>query len=203
MKVTICSLYPREVRDTKPGIIPYEYIVPPSNGIIPTLLVIEDGKSPLYRGSEMPTFQMTVPAESIAKSLVNDFCKAQLAYEPDAHPAVFWVPEELTSGKEAMDKYPVKIAEAKKAQMNWFEKLFRLAEDEWNRNHQHKTITEIQRFAAGSLGKTNVEWYTSPDPVPMIKCPACATLVEANAIVCRNCKMILQPDKAKTLAFAG
>ncbi len=202
MKATVCSLVPYEVKDTKPGIIPYEYIVPPSNGIIPSLLVINDASCPLYRGSEMPSFPMIIAGEQIAKSVVDDYCKAQFEYAPDSYPALFWVPGEFKLGKEILEKFPAEIVKAKKMQANWHEKLFRRAEDTWARNHQFKEISDIQRFAARSLGRTSVEWYVSPDPVIMVKCPACMTLIEADAIVCRNCKHVLNIEKAKNLAFA-
>jgi len=199
---TVVSLVPYEVKDSKPGIIPGEYTVPPSNGIIPALLIVKDANSPLYRGSDMPNFNMIIPGEEIARSLVNDYIRAQLVYAEDAHPALFWIPGEFRDGNVVITKFNPELEKSRTVQNNWFKKLVELADDEWSRNHQHKTITDIQRFACRSLGLTEQkEWYTSPDPVQMIKCPACMTMVEKAAVVCRNCKHILDPAQAKKLGF--
>ena len=202
MICTVVSLVPYEVKDDKPGIIPSTYTVPPSNGIIPSLLVIKDANCPLFRGSDQPNFNMILPGEDIARSLVNDYIRAQLVYKEDAHPALFWVVGEEKDGNVVITKYNEKIEHARVVQNNWFKSLVELADDEWNRNHQHKAITDIQRFACRSLGLTeSKEWYTSPTPVPMIKCPACMTMVEGASVVCRNCKHILDKKKAKDLGI--
>jgi hypothetical protein len=202
MICTVVSLVPYQVTDTKPGINPYEYTIPPSNGIIPALLVIKDANSPLYRGSDMPNFNMIIPGEEIAKSLVNDYIRAQLVYAEDSHPALFWVPGEEKDGNIVITKYNKELEKARSAQNNWFKRLIELADDEWSKNHQHKTITDIQRFACRSLGQTdNKEWYTSPDPVQMIKCPACMSMIESAAVVCKNCKHVVNKEQAKKLGF--
>ena len=202
MICTVVSLVPYQVTDTKPGINPYEYVVPPSNGIIPSLLIIRDANSPLYRGSDMPNFNMIFPGEEIAKSLVNDYIRAQLVYTEDSHPALFWVPGEEKDGNIVITKYNKELEKARSAQNNWFKRLIELADDEWSKNHQHKTITDIQRFACRSLGQTDSkEWYTSPDPVQMIKCPACMSMIESAAVVCKNCKHVVNKEQAKKLGF--
>lgn len=202
MICTIVSLVPYEVKDSKPGIIPSDYTVPPSNGIIPSLLIVQNANCPLYRGSEMPNFNMVIPGEELARSLVNDYIRAQLIYSEDAHPALFWVPGEEKDGNIVITKYNKELEKSRTIQNNWFKKLVESADDEWNRNHQHKAITDIQRFACRSLGLTEVkEWYTSPEPVPMIKCPACMTMVEGASVVCKNCKHILNKSKAKELGI--
>lgn len=203
MKCTVCSLVPYAVKDTKPGIVPYEYMIGPSNGVIPSLLIIDDATSPLYRGSDMPPFPMRISAEEIARSFVNDYCKAQFEYTPDCHPALFWVPGEFTIGNDIVTKFPELVADAKRKQNNWYNRLIKTADDDWARNHQHKSISDIQRHAARAMGQLNKEWYSAPDPVPMVKCPACMTLVEGAAVVCRNCKHVLKPEEAKNLAFTG
>jgi hypothetical protein len=152
----------------------------------------------------MPNFNMIIPGEELAKSLVNDYIRAQLVYSEDAHPALFWVPGEEKDGNIVITKYNKQLEESRVKQNNWFKKLIELADDEWAKNHQHKTITDIQRFACRSLGLTeSKEWYTSPDPVEMIKCPACMTMIEKAAVVCRNCKHILNKSKAKELGFSA
>lgn len=200
---TIVSLVPYEVRDEKPGMVPYSYIVPPSNGILPALLVIKDAHSPLFRSSELPNFDMIIPGEEVARSLVNDYIRAQLVYSEDAHPALFWVLGEEKDGNIVITKYNTRLEESRKIQNNWFKRLIELADDDWHKNHQHKSITDIQRFACRSLGQTEEkEWYTSPEPVQMIKCPACTTMIEKAAVVCKNCKHVLDMVAAKKMGIS-
>ncbi len=62
-------------------------------------------------------------------------------------------------------------------------------------------ITDIQRFAAKSLNLQR-EWSVEPEPVSVVKCPACNSLIETTAIVCKHCKAIIKPEEAKKLGIS-
>ncbi len=197
MKATVCSLLPYQVRETKPGLIPDEYIIPKSDGLTPAVLVVEDAGMPVYRGGEMPPFRAIETAEKLAEGIAKCYNESQFGYEEGCHSALFSVPGEFNSGKEILTRFPEKVKAAREIQNRWFMRLIQMADDDWGRNHRHKTITDIQRFAARMMGKTDKPWYVSPEPVPMMKCPACSTLVESEAIVCKTCRAILNPEEAK------
>lgn len=199
MDATVVSFLPFEINEKKPGIIPEDYVLAKSDGLIPTLLVVPDARCPIYRGGEQSPFIATIPGEKLAESIVNDYRASHMQYSEDSYPAIFWVVDKFTDPKVVMDKFKSEIAVAKKAQNNWFAKLVRDADDMWSRYYQHKMITDIQRHAAKMLGQVNKPWFTSPEPIELKSCPACKTMVQGDALVCFNCKTVLDADKyAKT-----
>jgi len=200
-KATVVNFLPYVISEKKPGLIPEDFLIPLSDGLIPALLVVSDVRCPIYRGGEQPPFNMTIPGEQLANSIVNDYISSQMGYDENSHPAVFWVLGEFTDPKEILTRFKNEIAKAKKKQNNWFHSLVKAADDIWQRYRQHKMITDTQRFAARAMGATNKEWYSSPEPVALITCPACKTLVEGNAIVCKNCKVVLNAEEAKKLGL--
>lgn len=200
MKATIVSLIPWETPpETKPGMIPDTYKIPKSDGKTPAVLVIEDAITNIYMGAERGTFPSPIPVDQLAESIVKDASNSYLEIEPEAKPAIFWVEGSL-SPKEIMDKHPDKVSEALKRQNRWFMKLIRTGDDTWARFHQHRMISGIQRAAAKHLGLTK-EWAVDPEPINLIPCPACRTMIDTTAIVCRNCKAILKPEEAKKLGI--
>lgn len=200
MQATIVSFLPWKVEVVKPGVIPDSYTVPAAVGKIPGILVIEDAVTPVYMDGERGSFRMPITAEKLAKSITEDYYSAFLGADSECHAAMFWIPGAFTAS-EVLSKFVSEVETVKSAQNLWFIKLVRLADDDWNKYHQHKMITDIQRYAARNLSLTR-EWAIEPIAVSMINCPACRTLLEETAIVCKNCKAILKPEEAKKLGLA-
>lgn len=203
MKATIVSFIMWDLREQKPGVIPGDYPIPKSDGKTPTVLVITDAITNIYMGHEMGTFPSPVPVEQLANSIVNDYVNSNLEIQEDARPAMFWV-EGSHTPEEVLKKFPEKCQEALRKQLNWFAILVRAADDAWARTHQHRAVSDLQRIAARALGMTK-EWSVAPEPVTLIKCPACTIMVESTAIICKNCKAILNPEAAKkmNIQFVG
>lgn len=196
MKATIVSFVPWELNELKPGQNPDTYRIPASDGKVPQVLVIEDAVSHLYLGYDRGTYPTPIPVDKLAESIINDSTRSVLEYDPNTKPALFWVEGEFTA-KEVMAKFPDKIKEVLASQNRWFMKLIKLADDMWSRFHQHKMISDLQRIAAQQLGLSNKEWAITPEPVQLIPCPACTTMIQSTAIVCKNCRAILKPEEAK------
>ena len=78
--------------------------------------------------------------------------------------------------------------------------MIKEADDHWTKFRQHRMISDPQREAARRLGFTR-EWLIRE--VSNTRCPACTTFNSPDAIVCVNCKCVLQPDKVKGLQFLG
>ena len=189
---------PYAFEETKPGVIPGRYYIPQADDKdTPGILHVSNGRSDMYL-LDGRTIPFPCPAEEIAKSLVNDFNLAQLEADPTSHPALFYVNGTYTAA-EVILRFKDKVEEAKKLQVKWFSKLIRRADDDWNKWKQHRMITDIQRHAAKELGMINKEWYHSPQPEEFVKCPACATLVESSAVICKNCQFVINKEKAKEL----
>lgn len=200
MSVTIVSYLPYPVCEKKPSVIPEEYRIAPSDTKTPTVLVVEVAKSILYRGFDQPNFPITIPAEELAEDIIKSFSISVLGYSENAKPGLFWVPGNV-SAKDVERLFPKEVAEAKRLQNRWFLALVKMADDEWSRNKQHKMITDIQRIAAKSLGLSNKEWLVMPDPVQMVKCPACFSFIEEGTVKCKYCGAILDMKKAQELGL--
>lgn len=201
MEATVVSFMPWAINETKPGLIPEVYYIPPCEGDKPAVIHIHDARSNLYV-RDGKTYPLTHPAEEVANAIVMDYCRALLESDDNAKPALFWVPGKLTPD-EVLGKFAKEIIEAKKKQNNWFLKLIRLADDDWAKTGQHRMITDLQRYAAKSLGWLTRPWMQSSEPTEFIKCPACATLVNNTAAVCSNCGYVTNPTKAKELGITG
>lgn len=204
MKATIASFVPWDIIETKPGMIPGEFKIPASDGKTPSILVIDDATTNIYMGADQGTFPVPVPVDKLAESIINDSVKAVMEVDSDAKPGMFWVEGEKTV-KEILEKYADQCTAAKLRQAKWFMKLIKLADDTWNRFHQHRMISDMQRTAAHQLGLSSKEWAITPEPISLIKCPACTTMIESTALVCKNCRAIINPEKAKAagITFAA
>lgn len=200
MDVTVVSLIPWHLRELKPGLIPEEYYIPPAKDGQPSVLHIKDAKSNLYV-RDGKTYPITHPAEEVANALINDYCVAQLQYAEDAKPAIFWVLGKY-SKDEIVTKFKKELDEAKRKQNAWFMRLIRLADDDWEKFHQHRMITDLQRHAAKSLGLLNKPWMQGIEPLEYVKCPACSTLVDVTAAICQNCHYVVNKEKAKELGIS-
>lgn len=197
MHATVVSFMPWEAKETKPGMIPSEFIIPArKDKATPSVLIVQDATNSIYMGFDRDPFPSPVPADKLAASIVNDAGNSYLEIDSDCGPAVFWVEGKFTA-KEILEKFPEQCKAAKDRQNRWFVRLIRTADDLWARFHQHKLITGLQRAAALDLGLNSKEWAMTPEPVSLVKCPACKTMIESDAIVCSNCRAVLKPDEAK------
>ncbi len=199
MDITVVSFLPWALNELKPGLIPEMYYIPPAKNGIPGVLHIRDAKSNLYV-RDGKTYPITHPAEEVANALIGDYCNAQLQGGEDAKPAMFWVLGKW-SGEEILTKFKAEVDAAKAKQNVWFLRLIRLADDDWARFGQHRMITDLQRYAARSLGQLNKPWMHNLEPTEFVKCPACATLVDINAAICQNCGYVTNKEKATSLGI--
>lgn len=199
MIYTVVNFLPYATEERKPGLIPERYYIPAAEDGKPGILHVQDAHSNLYV-LEGKTYRIPHIAQEVAEALCNDYNRAQLEGSEDAHPALFCV-EGKHSADDILNKFKPLVEEALKKQRLWFTKLVRRADDDWARWQQHRMITDIQRYAARQLGLVNKAWYHTPEPIEFVKCPACATLVEKDAAICKNCHHVVDKEKAKELGI--
>ena len=198
---TVISLLPIEIKERKPGLYPGEYIIPAAKerGDI-GLLVIQEGIHYVPQ-LEHPAYRAVTPAREVAKSLVDDFRDGCLGLEEDAEPGLFWVFGEY---EKAAAKVSLRadIHNASVRQSKWFVNLVRIADTEWAQHPgNHNVISELMKHAAVHLG-LDKEWLVNPDQMALVNCPVCRTLVSAKAIVCGQCRAILNAEEYKKFEFA-
>lgn len=198
LKATIVSIVPFESPERKPGLYPGYFLIPASPDGEPQVLVIGNSVHNVYLDDVRGSLQIRTSSYEIAAAIVYDYCSSQLAVDEGSKPGIFWVPGEVTA-KEVKIKYPQELQQARDLQKHWFLALVRIADDDWARYHQHKSISDFQRFAAKSLNLEREWLLVSMDTS---QCPACKNAVPVGAVVCPNCKCVLDKEAHKDLVFA-
>lgn len=203
-KATVVSFVPFPIIEEKPGVYPGYFHIPPCRTEEPNLLIVGDSK---YHVEIDPDRTVTVPcpAAQMARSIVEDYVISCLEYsvEHESQPAIFWVDGELSYS--AIEKtHKETIERVKQFQLNWFRRLVTLADDDWERTRQHRSITDMQRTACKLLGLDR-PWIIPAANAKETKklCIACRSVVDPLAIVCATCKAILDPVAYASLSFAG
>lgn len=198
---TVVSLVPFEINETKPGLIPGSFIIPPSTNNEIQILHVTEAIFFVYIDEQRGSMKITTPSYKVAASIVEDYLTAQLGVDPDVHPAVFWVRGKLTA-LEVQLRHGDQITSAHESQNRWFDKLIMLADDDWEKTRQHMTISDTQRHAARARGQ-NRPWLIKPAdaPVKFKICPSCASSVPEAAVLCPICKLVLDPERHKELVY--
>jgi len=201
---TVVSLLPFPLAEFKPGLIPGIYNLPASNGEVPSVLVVGDAKHNVYIDETRGSLGVRDASDEVARSIVEDFLAAQLGVGDGCHPGIFWVAGSWTAG-EIAQKFSSELLQAKIAQKRWFIEVCKIADNDWNRYHQHNVISDFQRRAAELLGytKESHEWMAPSLVMASQKCPACASSVAQGITICPNCRCILDKDKYSKLEFAN
>lgn len=194
---TVVSLLPYPIRETKPSIIPGYFQIPACRNGIPSVLPVGESihwlESPFAGNPPPPPIKMTHSPREIATSLVNDLVEAQLAIDSDALPGLFCV-EGHKNSTDIMTDCKTQLRAAEDRQQRWFINLVRLADDDWSQYHKNQSISDIQRYAAKSLGLKR-EWLTTTLEEVNIQCPLCKEYVRADAIVHSACGYIMKPEE--------
>lgn len=205
-KSTIVSIVPFPITEFKPGIYPGNFEIKGSKNNIPEILVISDS---IYHVEidENRTITVKCPSEDIAKSIIEDYVISNIAFdrEEDAAPGIFWKAGVYDLGG-VLGKLKEDLDIAKERQQRWFKKLVEMADDDWEKTRQHRSISDIQRYAAKWM---NLErpWIISTiintaPVVETVKCIACQSSISKEAIVCPQCRCILNMEKYKTIQFS-
>lgn len=194
---TVISFYPAEIERNMPGLRPSVYKIPASDGVNPQILHVEDAEQLIYvRDGDF--IRSSTPAEQIANAIVNDQLRATIHRSHEAEPAIFTLPGKL-SEKDILDKFSDLVKEKLSKQMQWFKVLVREADDEWKKTQQHRTITDVQKFAAKFM-RLNREWIHL-DADDRVYCPVC-NQATVSKVVCTNCRAILNEVEYKKFKFA-
>jgi len=202
MEATIVSFYPRVIpSETKPGIYPGHFSIPASDGVKPVLVYIGDSVGYVYLDESRGSLPITIPAKQVAKSIVDDFCSTVLEYENGiSMPGLFWVEGRVTE-KEVKHLHIDQALSVAELQKNWFIRLVKIADTDWNKSKNLSTISDVQRFACNFLNMDR-PWNVDAEAIASMKCPACKTHIPVDSIVCQNCHVILNKEEYAKYTFA-
>lgn len=204
IKCTIVSFVPFELLEIKPGLIPPAFLIEKSDGINPTILHVGHSLHYVYLDDTRGSLPVRGPSDLVAESIVRDYVDSQLGIDEGSAPGIFWVPGEWNV-TEIKIKFPELWKNALAKQENWFRNCCRIADDDWNKYHQHNVISSSQRLMAEMLGLDPKEHiWMSPVVVnksDIPKCFACfSVLNDPNQSVCHICKAVLRPSEELTFA---
>lgn len=204
LKCTIISLVPFELLEYKPGLIPPAFLIEASDGETPTILHVGNSLHYVYLDDTRGSLPVRGPSDVVARSIVTDYIESQLGVGDNSRPGIFWVPGEWNLA-EIRIKFKDQLEKAKKDQENWFTACCRIADDDWNKYHQHNVISSAQRKMAVMLGwdPKQHEWMApkSVQDASSAKCFACfSVLNNPEQMVCHVCKAVLK--QSPELSFA-
>ena len=204
-KATVISIVPFEIHKNKPGLFPGIFDIPACVDFNkPSILYVEESMFFVEVDVDR-SIQVKVPPGDVAKSLVYDYATSCLEYNDhnNAGPGIFYIDDEYTQGRVIRDLKD-ELKNAQERQHNWFLSLVKLADDDWQKSGGiQRTISDTQRYAARHL---NLErpWLidTKELGIDTIKCVACRSMIASDAIICPNCKLIINMESWKSLKFA-
>lgn len=197
---TVVSILPFAVQESKPGLAPGDFFIPPGSPDKPRFFIVTKAQIRMMDQDFRP-FMMDIPKFDVAKDVANSYAVAQIGFSPESKPGLIAVPGKITSLTQLKKDFNRQYTEAVLHQRNWFEVLVKMADDDWARMPQHKHINDLQRTAARTLNLER-EWLL--EEIHMnAKCPACMSTVSKEAAVCFACKAVLNEDKYKAIKFAS
>jgi len=191
---TIVSICPFETIEIKPITGGY-YRIPaaPKDDLI-TVLIAESSYIQRMPATDH-SIVIPVAAHHIAKSIVDDFVNTVIEADDNAGPGMMWFEGSLTKSAILLN-HKDELKALRERQQRWFVNLCRKGDDDWNQYHKVGLISGHQRYAAEYLGY-KPEWLPEYNSnAGMTECPACFTQIDARAVICINCKAILNRQKA-------
>ena len=199
-KTTVISVFPREIKDSKPTLFPGNWTIPPGSLEKPSVTVI--GPSSWFRDldDKAPIIEIPVSSIQIAESIIRDYCGSLVESTlNDAMPGIFFLPGELNINEVKLT-HKAKLDYAYKMQRAWFDKLVRVADALYARSNGNPiAISDDMRLAAKELGIENRDWVGNYKAISMVKCIACGYLRDPSFPVCPHCHAIIDMAKAKEL----
>ena len=200
LKSTIVSIVPFVIKEYKPGLYPPHYIIPASSDGDKDIQIVHVGEAThyMYIDQDRGHARLFTPPYEVARSVVEDFVSGQLGVDENAAPGLFWLPRE-ESLESVKSEHKEKLELARTRQRNWFKNATMIADNDWNRFHQHNVISDFQRRMAVLIGLDPVkhEWMSPEVAASKVKCPGCYSMVDPQQAFCAICLTVINPEKAK------
>lgn len=93
------------------------------------------------------------------------------------------------------------VQKARETRVKWLEMLVNAGDKEYART---KRIDEIPDYCKTAVAELHLkrEWCITAPPRQQ-ECPACGEVIKADAAICKTCKAILDPEKARAFGLTG
>lgn|SRR5487761_35766 len=197
---TLISLVPFEISENKPGLFPPRYHISASDMKTPSLLKISRATHYVYLDQSRGSLPVVNPADFVAKAICEDYISSQLGVDDESRPALFWDEDDLNV-EQIMIKHKINIVRKLESQKKWFLNVVVMADNDWNKYHQHNMVSSFQRRCADILGwnPNEHEWMAPMTTMESSTCPFCGTLVPKGFSRCGNCKEVVNPRLEKEI----
>lgn len=194
-KSTIVSIYPKEIDEVKPTLMPGRFTIKPGSYEHPALLVV--GTSSWWREIDEDQPLLEIPHSSVvmADSIIRDFANGLLGCNMgDKMPGLFFTPG-VKNVADIMKEHKKELDIANTKQRNWFDELVRIADILWARtNGNPLAIDDNMRLAAETLGRKDKPWLKDFVSISMVNCVACGQLRNPNFPICQHCHTVVDME---------
>lgn len=199
---TVVSILPFEIRESKPNLYPGMFTIPAGTFKQPGYLKVTNSRFYIPMAFGAPSMAAHSPAYEVARSIVNDYVGALLGVNDECRPGIFVVDRDFKTDQQARDFLEDMLPAAKAAQDKWFFTLVNLADQDFNKHHQAQSVSDLQKVAARELNIKDKPWLLDITQLSLSNCPACYSAVNAQAVICPNCRYVIKPDVYKSMTFA-
>jgi len=190
---TVVSIVPFEINEFKPGLYPGSFKIPPAKEGDFEFLVIGRSIHYVYLDEDRGSVQVPTTSDEVARSICEDYIDALFGVQKGiSEPGIFWIEGAFRDKKAIQIAAGEKLEQAKIKQRQWFIHLVEIGDDEWSKYRTHKSVSDLQRFAARSLGFDR-EWNVDAKAESIQFCPACRMTIQSGAMICGNCRTVLDP----------
>lgn len=205
-KSTIFSIFPKEINETKPTLMPGTWKIEPGSPDSPTSLIV--GPSSWWKdvGEEQPLIEIPVSSIQIADSIIKDYCNGYLGCNMnDAMPGMFFMPGSFTVQQMSTNKeFRILLDKARDRQTNFYRVLVRMADAYWSRtNGNPLAISDDMRLAARELNIQGRDWMADfqNQTDTIVRCVACGQMRNAAYPICPHCKAVVDKVRAEELGI--
>jgi hypothetical protein len=187
---TIVSIVPVEIREFKPGLYPGQFNIDACDDPrVPVLYRVAGSKQMISVAGHREPIAMDTPSKTIARAIVTDYIGAHLFATGDASPGLAFVTGDR-SREEILKDFPSLLPTLVRQQRLWFTALIKMADNDWNRYHNHKAISELSKIACRAIGLERDWLIDNLTPEMQFKCKACRQMLEVGQLVCHHCRAI-------------
>lgn len=199
---TVVSIFPIGIHEKNHTLFPGDFRLDAGSLANPTVCVVRPASWFRDVDPDQQLIEVPTPSTLIAKSVVQDYCNGIPECDMiNFVPGLFWVLGEQDSNS-ILKKFPHELAKADGKQNAWYRRLVEKADSDWARsNGNPRAISSHAKLAAQMLGFEK-EWLKDAIKAEQMgRCKACTTFIRLDAVICPNCKIILNVEKAKELGL--
>jgi hypothetical protein len=200
---TVVSCLPFVVNKNIPHCYPGNFRIPEVKDVFKECEILYVGNviCQFYVGGDVGEnsdgwLKKTIPSDEIAAAICRDEVGSCINIIPGvAQPAILWLTG-FVSKEEVVLKHHARLEDVRAQQKRWFIELVNEADKDYAKLRNPGVVSKLQRRAAQILGLKK-EWDIETAVADIAQCPMCQATVNPAAIMCSNCRYILNEEVYK------